>query len=110
MTAKECADNWRRIVEIFWETEGSTPEVAVSRIVAEIGRDDAFVVFSTIAHIKDHDGRIYGRNRNIMDQTPYVKDAVEWVSGNPMLRAGVDKIHTAHINQMIGALIGMTEA
>ncbi len=110
MTVQKCADNWKKIVQIYKETCDQNPDATVERIVSEIGENESLVVFSTIAHIKEHDGRIYGRNRNIMEQTPYVSDALDFNGFNPMKHAGLDDIHTTHINQLIGALIKRTGA
>lgn len=37
-------------------------------------------------------------------------DIVEWRSGNPIIYAGLDNIHTAHINQLITELRKITES
>ncbi len=105
--ALECADNWKAIVRIYKEdvSQGYTPAATAGRIVSELGRDSTLATFSTVARIKEHDGRIYGRNRQIMDQTPFVAEAVEWVCGNPMVHAGIDDIHTTHVNQLITELV-----
>lgn len=105
MTAKECAEYWKQIVGIYKETRDLTPEDTAARIVEKISRPKAMMVFSTIAHIKEHDGRIYGKNREVMNRTPYVKEATVYEGYNPMKYAGVDDIHTTHINQIITELI-----
>ena len=105
MTARECADNWKKVIAIFNDSRDTNPKVTAERIVAELGKEDAMTVFATVAKIKEHDGRIYGNNRDVMNRTPYVKEATEWVSGNPMVHAGLDDIHTTHINQIITYLI-----
>ncbi len=107
MTARECADNWKRVIEIYRQTSDGSPKITAEQIIKELGKDDALTTFSTIAHIKKHDGRIYGNNRKVMDNTPYVVEATDWESGtpNPMRYAGLDDIHTSHINQIITYLI-----
>ena len=109
MTPNECAENWKQIVKIYNETRDETPEYTIGKIVEGIGKSEAYTVFSTVAKIKMHDGRIYGRSRDVMERTSYVEDAVEWKAGNPMIRAGMDDIHTTHINQLINALIDYKE-
>jgi hypothetical protein len=104
MDAKRCADIWKKVVEIYHENFQDGYEVTVERLVKKYGLKDVLLVFSTVAKIKEHDGRIYGRNREFMQATPYVPEAVEWTHPNPMMRAGIDEIHTSHINQMIGEL------
>ena len=61
-------------------------------------------VFATVAAIKKHDGRIYGKNREYMNSIPVDSEIVEWRSGNPVVYAGLDDIHTTHINQLITEL------
>lgn len=107
MTAKQCADNWKRIVQIYKETRDTTPSNTINLIVAELGKADTYTVFATVAEIKRHDGRIYGRNRTRMNEEPFIPEAVKREYGNPMIYAGLDDIHTAHINQLIGALIDL---
>ncbi len=103
--AFECAENWKKVVRIYKETADCSPEDTAKQIIEELGLEDALITFSTMAHIKQHDGRIYGDNRKAMDNTPYIEEAVRWESGNPMLSAGLDDIHTAHINQIITYLL-----
>ncbi len=103
--ALECAENWKRVVKIYKDTRDKTPGDTANQIIDELGLDNALITFSTIAHIKQHDGRIYGDNRKAMDNTPYIEEAVRWESGNPMVYAGLDDIHTAHINQIITYLL-----
>lgn len=107
MTAKECADIWKEIIKIYNETRDKTPETTVKRIIEKFGKEKTYTVFATVSKIKKHDGRIYGKNRKVMDATPYVPEATDWRFGNPMVSAGLDDIHTTHINQMIGALIDL---
>lgn len=61
-------------------------------------------VFATVAAIKMHDGRIYRKNREYMNSVPVDPQITEWRSGNPVIYAVLDDIHTAHINQMITEL------
>lgn len=62
-------------------------------------------VFAVVSKIKQHDGRIYGRNREAMNAIPVNEDCVACDTDNPMFYAGLDHIHTAHINQIITELL-----
>ena len=73
-------------------------------IIHKFGIKKTEEVFATIAAIKKYDGRIYGKNRDYMNSIPVDSQIVEWRSGNPVIYAGLDDIHTAHINQLITEL------
>ncbi len=103
-TPQECADAWRRITKIYAETCKGSPAETVKRILDEYSLSAVLAVFSTIASIKSHDGRIYGRNREFISSIPVVEGAITLECGNPMKHAGLDDIHTTHIDQMIGEL------
>lgn len=104
MNAKEIADVWKEIVKIFNETRETTPKTTVNAIVDKFGMETTKEVFATVAAIKKHDGRIYGKNRDYMNCIPVDPQITEWRSGNHVIYAGLDDIHTAHINQMITEL------
>lgn len=104
MNAMEIALTWKTIVQIYKETRDETPGITVNEIVSLYGIDKAKEVFATVAAIKKYDGRIYDENRKYMDGIPVDQEIVELRNGNPLLYAGLDDIHTAHINQMITEL------
>lgn len=104
MNDKKCADLWRKIVSIYKETCETNPNATMNRIIEEIGLEDTKEVFATVAAIKKHDGRIYGANREYMNSIPVNSDNVVQSSENKMIYAGLDDIHTAHINQLITEL------
>ncbi len=108
MNAKEIADIWKEVVKIYNDTrEINLPEKTMSEIIRKFGLEKTKEVFATVAAIKKHDGRIYGSNRDYMDSIPVDPQSTEWRSGNPVIYAGLDDIHTTHINQMITELICM---
>ncbi len=109
MTPKECADAWKTVVKIYKETRDETPTITMQEIIKELGQKHTKEVFATVAAIKKYDGRIYGRNREIMNATEYNYESSAWERGNPMIYAGLDDIHTEHINQLITELIELTE-
>lgn len=77
---------------------------ATCDIIHKFGIKKTEEVFATIAAIKKYDGRIYGKNRDYMNSIPVDSKIAEWRSGNPVIYAGLDDIHTAHINQLITVL------
>lgn len=104
MNANEIADAWKEVVRIYNDTRETTPEVTMNKIIDSLGLKNVKETFATVAAIKKHDGRIYGRNREYMNSIPVDSEIVEWRSGNPVIYAGLDDIHTAHINQLITEL------
>lgn len=104
MTPKECANAWKEIIRVYKDTIEESPQFTVNKIIENLGFDKTKEVFATVAAIKKHDGRIYGKNRKYMESIQVNSDAVEWKYGNPMVSAGIDDIHTAHINQLITEL------
>ena len=104
MKANEIANVWKEIVKIFNDTRETTPKTTVNAIIDKFGMEATKEVFATVAAIKKHDGRIYGKNRDYMNSIYTDPQITEWRSGNPIRYAGLDDIHTAHINQMITEL------
>lgn len=104
MNAKEIANAWKEIVRIYKETRNTSPETTMNEIVGVFGITKTKEVFATVSAIKKHDGRIYGKNREYMNGIPVDSEIVEWRSGNPVIYAGLDDIHTTHINQLITEL------
>lgn len=105
MTSIEIANTWKEIVKIYNETRETTPpEDTMCDIIHKFGIKKTEEVFATIAAIKKHDGRIYGVNREYMDGISVVTENVERRRENPIIYAGLDDIHTAHINQLITEL------
>ena len=105
MNANEIAKAWKEIVRIYNETrEIAPPESTMCDIIHKFGVKKTEEVFATVAAIKKHDGRIYGKNREYMNSISVDPEIVEWRSGNPVIYAGLDDIHTTHINQLITEL------
>lgn len=104
MDRTECAEAWKTITRIYKETEELSPDVTMQKIIETFGKAKTEEVFATVAAIKQYDSRIYGANREYMDSIPVNPESVKREHGNPMLYAGLDDIHTAHINQMITEL------
>ena len=105
MNAKEIADIWKEVVKIYNDTrEINLPEKTMNEIIRKFGLEKTEEVFATVAAIKKHDGRIYGSNRDYMNNIPIDPENVEWKNGNPVIYAGIDDIHTSHINQLITEL------
>lgn len=111
----EIAKNWKKIVEAYNSTRTMTPDATAKKIVETLGYEQAIETFAVIAAIKIHDGRIYGANRDWLNSVYYASKAYDsevtaWSRENPVIYAGLDDIHTAHINQIITALRKMKEA
>lgn len=104
MNAKEIANTWKEIVRIYNGTRTTSPETTMNEIVDTFGIAKTKEVFATVAAIKKHDGRIYGNNREYMNSIPVDPEIVEWRRENPIIYAGLDDIHTTHINQLITEL------
>lgn len=105
MNAKEIANIWREVVRIYNNTrEINLPEKTMSEIIYKFGLDKTKEVFATVAAIKKHDGRIYRKNREYMNSVHVNPENVEWRRENPVIYAGLDDIHTTHIDQLITEL------
>ena len=99
LTVQEVNDGWARVVEVYDKTRDGKPSDTMKQIISEFGYGKAREIFATIAKIKQHDGRIYGANREFMNETP-TNPEIGYMS-----RIGhLDDIHPAHINQLIGEL------
>lgn len=103
MNANEIAETWKEIVKIYNDTR-EFPEGTLCNIIHKFSVKKTEEVFATVAAIKKYDGRIYGKNRDYMNSIPVDSQIIEWRSGNPVIYAGLDDIHTAHINQLITEL------
>lgn len=104
MSANDIAEAWKDIIQIYNETRAKGPKVTISDIVAKYGIGKTKEIFATVAAIKKHDGRIYGINREYMNNIPVNPQIVEWRSGNPVIYDGLEDIHTTHIDQLITEL------
>ena len=108
LSPEECAIVWQKIVRCYKISveKNENPTDTVERILKAVGdKDRVLQTFATVAQIKKHDGRIYGKNREFMVNYPVNEAATIWDSSNPLIRAGLDDIHTTHINQLITELI-----
>lgn len=109
MTPKECYDAWEKIKKIYRSDveKEDNPLTTVTNIVKEIGVDNTYTVFSTIAESRKWDGRIYGRTKEKMMKTPYIEECVcrGGYENKKWLLNDIDSIHMAVINQLIGCLM-----
>ena len=102
---KDAADVWKRICEIYDQTREETPRETAEAVVRELGQEKAMEVFAIVTKLKAHDGRIYGKNRELMERIGTDPAAIKWERENPMVSSLLDHIHPAHINQIIGELV-----
>ncbi len=103
-TPEELKELWKRVREIYAETRDTNPRETITKIIEEMGFESAREVFAAVAKIKKHDGRIYGDNRKWTNMVPTDPTASEWGQNNALIYAGLDDIHTTHINQLITEL------
>ena len=61
-------------------------------------------MFAIVSVIKKNDGRIYGRNREYINSIRVNPEMIAYKLEKPIIYAGLDDIHSAHINQLIGAI------
>lgn len=105
LTPKECANAWKTVVRCYREgKKENNPRLTTNHIVEKLGMDVTKETFAAIAAIKKHDGRIYGKNREYMDAIPVDPECLVWDHSNPMLAAGLDEIHTTHVDNLITEL------
>lgn len=105
MEPKQCAEAWKTVCCIYESTiNENNPEVTMNKIIETLGFDVTKETFATVSAIKKHDDRIYGSNREYMDSIPVNPDSIKHEYGNPMIYAGLDDIHTSHINNLITKL------
>ncbi len=110
-TPKELKDLWIEVRNIYHASVDANeiPSQTMSTIIDSIGLDATVEMFSAVAQIKKHDGRIYGANREWTNSIEVNPDALKREYGNEFIYAGLDDIHTAHINQIITELRKMKE-
>lgn len=105
MKGKEIKDYWKEIVKIYEETiEQNNPKITMDTIYQRLDKAKVNETFATIAAIKSYDGRISPWNREKLKSIPVDPDNLVWSSSNPVIYAGVDDIHTSHIDNMITEL------
>ena len=107
LEAKQVANIWKRICEIYDETrETNRPDVTMEKILYEIDMNGVLEAFSAITKYKKHDGRIYGNNRKEMEMIETDPLLEECSHNNPLVNTyKLDHIHTAHINNLITELL-----
>lgn len=104
LTAEELKQMWLVIRECYDETRGSSPAETLKLILNRIGEDACLQTFATVTEIKKSNGRINPANRAFLRPYFLNEKAAEWETGNPFIRAGLDHIHTTHIDQLISEL------
>lgn len=99
MNASEANKTWYIVRRIFKDTGEQTPKDTIFELGRVLRRDEIMEIFAIVTKIKKHDGRIYGKNREVMEQYPS-DPSIDYT----MIK-GLDDIHTAHINQLISELV-----
>ena len=104
-TPQELKELWIEVRKIYSETiEQNNARTTADKIVEAIGFDAAKEVFAAVAKIKKHDGRIYGENRKWTETVETSPEALVWDHSNALIHAGLDDIHTTHIDNLITQL------
>ena len=104
MTTYQCAKVWKEVVRIYNETRETNPKTTMNQIIEWLGIDNTKEVFATIATIKKYDGRISHINREYTNSIPVNRLCIRPLRDNPVIYAGLDDIHMAHIDQLITEL------
>ena len=104
MTTYQCAKVWKEIVRIYNETRETNPKTTMDQIIEHFDVDVTKEAFATIAAIKEYDGRISCSNREYTNGISVNPRCMEYNHNNPILYAGLDDIHMAHIDQLITEL------
>lgn len=106
MNPRECANVWETVCNCYDETiKTANPEIAMDKIIEKVGMRRAKEVFATFAKIKKNDGRISGYNRKKLENIAVNEKCLERSESNPMINAGLDHIHTAHVDNLISQLL-----
>lgn len=110
---KQLRDIWNAVIETYNETEEKGSKETLKALLQKESLSDVITVFSIVAKIKKHDGRIYGPNRDYMNEKydmfakahPAIAElSVKFSHDNPFFYGGLDKIHTAHIDSLISSI------
>lgn len=99
MNASEANKTWYIVRRIFKDTRELTPKDTILELGKVMSRKDIMEIFAIVTKIKAHDGRIYGKNREVMERYPS-DPSIDYT----MIK-GLDDIHTTHINQLISELV-----
>ena len=105
MTTTELTKAWKTVIAVYQETLHSSPKQTADAIIDRLGCSETLEVFATVTQIKANDCRISSQNRRKMAAIPVNLEAISWESGNKFIHAGLDEIHTAHIDQIITELV-----
>lgn len=107
MTGKECAENWKKIVAIYMEdikNENARPDHTMDKILAVMDADSVCSAFAAVAAAKPHDGRISPANRKFLEEAFLPDECENWDRKNPMVYAGIDDMHMAHVDNLVSQL------
>ncbi len=108
--AKRIAEVWLGVQTVFNDTRDKTPNDTINALLEEFTMQELLEAFAAVTKYKKHDGRIWGKQREEMEKIPTDPLLEEHSHSNPLLRTGLDNIHTVHIDQMIRALLKVRES
>lgn len=108
---KELISGWNTIKEAYDATRAeNNPETTAKEILGHMSYEEFYCVMNAFVHIKKGDGRLSNRNRSMLCAHDKYRDFFEWDRENPFIRAGLDHIHTAHIDNLISAVLKLNES
>ncbi len=99
------AEVWAAVNDLYKSRpDGAKPSELINVVINRFGELLVVETFAAVAQLKKGDGRIYGKNREWTDSMTVVPEALKWDPRNPLIRVGVDEIHTANVNVLITEL------
>lgn len=117
MSFEELAIVWSGITEFYKKVrDGSNlPADTIADAVSEFGYDAVAETLATVIRLKPWDGRIWPSNREWADSIAVNPQAIlcspknrflcgAFCVGEKFVRADVDAIHMAHVNQLASAI------
>jgi len=105
MNPTQVAESWKEIVSIYENTiHKNNPALTMENIIFALGFITARETFAVIAAFKKNDGRISPSNRDYITSIPFDYKCLDINNYNPIIYSGIDRIHTAHIDNLISEL------
>ena len=105
MNPTQVAESWKEIVSIYENTvHKNKPALTMENIIFCLDFIKARETFAVIAAFKKNDGRISPSNRAYITSIPFDYKCLNINNYNPIIYSGIDRIHTAHIDNLISEL------
>lgn len=107
MSGKECAENWKKIISAYKEnirSGDSRPDHTMDKILDSMDIESTYTAFAIVAAVKPHEDRISSWNRKFLAEASLPDECRAWNHSNPMVYAGIDDIHMAHVDDLVTEL------